>query len=116
MNPLDNKLKTIQRENYVWYIYIFISIMAIVSNVFEKQFVLNHHKKDYKYFHYINLFIFLISLIIYGYFIYLNYKAYFKKKKATNLYNLVASLLFFIAGFIYLYTCFNDSFEEEIAI
>ncbi|MBO4245912.1 MAG: hypothetical protein J5892_04180 [Bacilli bacterium] len=113
---MNNKIKQIHNENYIWYIYIFISIMAIISNIFEEHFVTSHNKKDYNYFHYINLGIFVISLIIYGYFVYLNYKAYLKNKKANNIYNLFASILFFIAGFIYVYTTFNDSFEEEIAI
>ena len=116
MNPYNNKINKIHQENYIWYIYIFISIMAIISNIFEEQFVSKHHKKDYNWFHYINLGIFLISLIIYGYFVYLNYQAYLKNKKTNSSLNLFASILFFIAGFIYVYTCFNDSFEDELAI
>ena len=113
---MKNRLTQIHNENYIWYIYIFLSIMAIVSNFFEQNFVINHHKKDYNYYHYINLGIFIISLIIYGYFVYLNYQTFLKKQKRDSLLNLLASLLIFIGGFLYVYTSFHHSYNDEIAI
>lgn len=116
MNSTLPRLTTIKRENYIWYIYIFISIMAIVSNYFESNFVISKDRKNYNYYHYINIGILIISTLIYLYFIYLNYQAYKAKKNTSNYINLLASILVLIAGLLYLYTTFKTKFEEEIFI
>ena len=42
---MEDKLKNLDKENIIWLIYIFIFVMAIVSNYYEEKYLFT---KDYK--------------------------------------------------------------------
>mgnify|MGYP007131989769 CR=1 FL=1 len=72
---MDNEtLNEIRIEDYIWIIYIFLAIFAIVSNYFEKEYLKKHDKKDENTFRTINTEIFIVTFLIYLYFVYINYK------------------------------------------
>lgn len=107
-NATDSEtLNEIRIEDYIWIIYIFLAIFAIVSNHYEKEYELKHEKKDEKTFRNINTFIFVITLIIYIYFVIINYK-HIKKLNPNSSFKeilienagFIASVLFLIAGAI----------------
>ena len=72
--------------------------------------------KSYQQFHLINTTIFLVSFLIYLYFVWLNYKHLKETKHYSsvkelflNEANFVAACLFLIGGFIYLFTEINST-------
>ena len=118
------KIKDIRIENFIWIIYFFITISALVSNYYEENYIKKHNTKDFKNYKTINTSIFLVAFFIYLYFVYFNYKnitnlkknASKKKVLYTNI-NFIAALLFLVGGFIYLFTeSTSQEMEEEIGI
>ena len=121
---MNNKIKDIKRENFIWITYFFISIFAIISNYYEEKFVKTHNIKNFKTFKNINTTIFLIAFFIYLYFVYLNYrnvstlkKNASKKKVLYSNINFIASILFLIGGIFYLFTeSTSNEIEEDIGL
>ncbi len=114
----EEKIEEIRIENYIWIIYLFVSIGALVSNYFEEDYLKTHKYKDYRIFKDINITIFTIAFFIYLYFVYRNYQNVSKLKKSVNqkkvLYaniNFIAAILFLIGGILYLFT---ESTSDDI--
>lgn len=119
----NETLKEIRIEDYIWIIYIFIIIFALISNYFEKEFVLKHHKKDEKTFRNINTLIFTITFFIYIYFVYINYKHLKELNRNSKLkdviianFGLIAAILFLIAGTISLLISIYGNDEDNIIL
>ncbi len=116
-------LKELQIEDYIWYIYIFLAIFAIISNHYEREYELKHEKKDEKAFRNLNTFIFSITLIIYIYFLSLNKKhlkkldknASFKQVIVANA-GFIAAALFLIAGAISLLISIYGTDDDDIIL
>ena len=120
MNNFNNPNTTLQEitiEDYIWFIYLFLVIFALISNHYEKEFITTNDKKSEKTFHTINTTIFTITFFIYLYFVYLNYH-HLKSlnsnssKKQILLANasFIAAIFFLIAGIIsLLVSIFNDN-------
>ncbi len=120
-NSLDGEtLKEVRVEDYIWIIYIFLAIFAIISNHYETEYLNKHSKRDENIFRTINTEIFIVTFIIYLYFVYINYK-HLKRlnlnssPKQIFLANagLVAALLFLIGGGISLYISIIGDDEED---
>ncbi len=111
---MDEKLKNLRNEDFIWLIYIFVSIFAIISNKLEKRYYLFRSYQDKKMYKYINITIFIIALLIYLYFVSLDLKN--KRRTIDSKLHLFAALLFFIGGIIYLYLEIKNFNSEEIAI
>lgn len=122
MNDLDEMLNELRIEDFIWIIYIFLSIFALISNYFEKQYDITGNKKSKKTFRKINTTIFTITFFIYIYFVYLNLKNLKRLdpnssplRILTANSNFIAASLFLIGGTIYLLTSiFGDPEEEPI--
>ena len=114
-DEINNRLKDIKIENYIWIIYIFIIILSYYSNYLEKKYLLyNDHICKEKY-RYILIFIFTILIFIYFYF----FKSSYDDIKSININNLskkdylfilsfIGSLLILISGIIFLYIAYED--------
>lgn len=105
MNDLNETLKCLQIEDYIWVIYIFLSIIAIISDYYERDYFINHTNLSYKKFHFLNLENGIIIFVIYVYFLYLAYTRYKKqhgyvslKRDILNDISFIANMLFVIAG------------------
>ncbi len=116
-------LKEINIEDYIWIIYVFLAIFAIISNYYEKEYVKKHKKKDEKTFRNINTFIFAITLIIYIYFVTVNYKHIKKLDKNASFKDIlisnagfIASILFLIAGAISLIISIFGSDDDDFIL
>jgi len=111
MTNLSQALQELETEDFIWIIYSFIVIGAIVSNVLERDWLIKHNKREYRIFHIINTSIFFVSFLIYFYFVWLNYR-HLKETKQNlsmkdlflNEANFVAACLFLVGGLIYLFT------------
>lgn len=111
MTNLSQTLQELKYEDFIWIIYSFIVLGALISNVLERDWVIKHDAKKYTEFHFINTTIFFVSFLIYLYFVYLSYKRLKElrpyqsvKEVFLNEANFVAACLFLIGGLIYLFT------------
>ena len=113
---IDDKLKQLNIEDFIWVIYIGIIALSYYSNFLErKYYVFNDLESKDKYRNIIIL-IFSILLIVYFYFLYDSYKSVkdlksfdSEKKKRLVYLSFLASLLIFISGSIFLYIAFTDT-------
>ncbi len=104
-----NRLKQLRTEDFIWIIYFFIAAFAIISNVFEKDYILTRNSNSFKKSKTINIVLFFIAFFIYLYFVLLftrdlsNMEKNFNNVRYRNkLLQVIASLLFLIGGAIYL--------------
>lgn len=119
----DNILKSIETENFVWIIYLFIIGISFLANSFEKDYYVTGNVDSKNKYRIINIFVFATALLIYLYFFYDNYKYIknlncnsSKEKIFFNNLNFVASILIVIAGTIFLYIALYDkNLDTEIA-
>ena len=113
-------LKEVRIEDYIWIIYIFLAIFAIISNHYEKEYLMKHDKTAEKNFRTINIEIFIITFIIYIYFVYVNYKhikrldpnSSLKEKLIANA-GFIAAVIFLVGGLINLLIGIFGSDEDE---
>ena len=110
MTNLSRTLQELETEDFIWIVYSFIVIGAIISNALERDWVIKHKAKSYQAFHFINTTIFFVSFLIYFYFVWLNYKHLKETRGYSSLKELflnearfVAACLFLVGGLIYLF-------------
>lgn len=117
------KLQRLNTEDFIWVIYFFIALFAIISDVYERKFLVNQDYKSQKIYKTINITIFIVALFIYVYFVLINYedikelKTNVTKKEVLNQHlSLIAALLFLVAGVINLYVeLTGDDIDVELA-
>ena len=114
-SEIDNKLKQIKIEDYIWLIYIGIILLSWYSNTLErKYYIYNDHISKEKY-RKTMITIFSILVVVY---------LYFLKNSIDDINNLtpwdsddkkclvslsfIASLLIAASGFIFLYIALRD--------
>lgn len=122
-NELQEKLKELKIEEFIWVIYIGIIIFSFYSNSLErKYFICNDLESKEKYRETL-IIIFSILIVVYLYFLkgawedVKNIKPCDKEEKKKLIYlSFLASLLIAISGFIFLYIAFKDeNVDVEIA-
>ena len=113
MNNIEEKLKEIDTENFIWVIYIGIIILSYYSNYLEKNYFLYHDIKSKQ--EYRNIIIFIFSVLIIVYFYFLNSSLDDVRNITPNdpryknnliMLSFIGSLLIFISGLIFLYIAF----------
>lgn len=116
----EEKIKRLNIEDFIWIIYLFISIFALISNRLDRKYLLDKDISSYKKEKIINITIFIIALFIYLYFLYLNLEdlktSKNKKEYNRNITQVIAAFLFLIGGFIYLYNEITYSDINEIGL
>ena len=120
---LSEKLKELDKEDFIWLIYVGIIFASWYSNIFErKYFIWNDIKAKEKY-RKITIGIFAVLIVIYTYFLNdakktvekLNIYDSNQKKELTKL-AFIGSLLILISGFIFFYIALKDeNIDVEIA-
>lgn len=106
------QIRDIDIENIIWLIYIIIILLALVSNYFEKNSIINNSYKDGIDSKNINIFIFIVLVIIYLYFLNNSYNQYRNNPSDINYTNLVGNIVNVIGGFIFLYVTINSSIDS----
>ena len=108
------KLQRISEENFIWVVYFFIIIAALLSNAYEKYFLETGDYRKQKIFKTLNITIFCVAFFIYLYFVLISYenvqelRESSNKKEVTSTHvQLIASLLFLVAGGLALYAELN---------
>ncbi|MBQ3021467.1 MAG: oligosaccharide flippase family protein [Bacilli bacterium] len=100
MNIFDNELERLDFEDFIWVIFIILSLLNIFGDNLLKEFIKNKDKTDEVYANKIFFFVLIISLFIYIYFFIRNLNAYNKvneEEKQLFLIKLIGSSLL-IAG------------------
>lgn len=117
---LQEKLKQLDIEDFIWVIYIFIILMSWYSNHLERKYFIYKSEEDKKRYRTIIVFIFSILIIVYLYFLNSSLEDIKKlsprdteKKKQLVYLSFIGSLLIFISGAIFLYIALVD---EDIDI
>ena len=115
-SEIREQLQELEIEDLIWIILIFASIMAIISNYFERAWVKKKTKKDYQTFKNINTTILIVSFLVYFYFVLLSYKKYCQTKGQTNLrkiffseLNLFTASLFLVGGLLNIFIETNSN-------
>lgn len=117
---LENKLKQLDIEDFIWLIYIGIILMSWYSNSLERDFFINNNEVSKTKYRNIMIIIFSILVIVYAYFFkdslddVKNLKPTDTKKK-RNLISIsfIASALILISGLMFLYIAIED---EELNV
>ena len=114
-DDLNNKLKQLKIEDFIWTIYIGIIFLSWYSNNLEtKYFVYNDLVSKEKY-RKIIILIFSILIVVYLYFLKDSYEDYknlkqtdSEQKKQLITLSFISSLLIAISGAIFLYIAIKD--------
>ena len=113
-NTVNREIERINIENIIWLIYFFLIGFNIYSNYLEIKYLNEKDLAAREKFRAINETIFFISLLIYLYFLYLNWQDITSLNSTSSLnrvklttYSFIASILFVLAGIITLYVACN---------
>ena len=120
---INNRLKQIKIEDYVWLIYIGIIFLSWYSNNLERDYLINNNEISKEKYQNILVFIFLVLLIIYLYFFkgsfddFLNLKiSDSNKKKELVTLAFIGMSFFVVGGIIFLYIALEDkNLDVELA-
>lgn len=120
---LNERLKTIKTEDFIWIIYIGIILASWYSNALERKCLLTNDKNSKERYRTIMLIIFSILVICYLYFLNDSYKdlkditeSTPSKIKELTYLSFIGSLLVAISGVIFLYIIIQDQdLNVEIA-
>ncbi len=120
---INNRLKQIKIEDYVWLIYIGIIFLSWYSNNLERDYLINNNEVSKEKYQNILVFIFLVLLIVYLYFFkgsfddFLNLKiSDSEKKKELVTLAFIGMSLFVVGGIIFLYIALEDkNLDVELA-
>ncbi len=122
-NDVNERIKEINIEDFIWIVYLGIIALSFYSNSLEKKYFIFNNEVDKEKYQKIIIVIFSILVIVYLYFLKssvdsiknLNPSASQETKNLTYL-SFLASLLIAISGFIYLYIAFKDkNLDIELA-
>ena len=122
-SEVEEKLRQIKIENYIWIIYLIIIGISYYSNYLEKDYFVNNNIESKKKYRETLIIIFSILLIIYLYFTVDAYKSIetlkendSKEKKDLVTLSFIGSLLILISGIIFLYVAYKDyNLDVELA-
>lgn len=117
---LENKLKQLEIEDFIWVIYIIIIFMSWYANSKERDYYVNNNLQSKKEYRNIMITIFSILLFVYFYFLKDSYNDFYNlkitdspKKKSLVSLSFIASFLIAISGIIFLYIAIMD---EELNV
>lgn len=122
-NELNDKLKQLKIEEFIWIIYIGIIALSFYSNKLEKNYFIYNDLNSKEKYRKTMIFIFSILILVYLYFVKDSYDDYKKlkendsiKKKNLTYLSFIGSLLIAVSGFIFLYIAYIDqNIDVELA-
>ena len=120
---INEKLKILNTEDYIWLIYIGIIFMSWYSNSLERKYFTENDIESKTKYQKIMVLIFTILIVIYLYFLkesindIKNLKPWDTPKKKSLVYlSFLGSLLIAISGFIFLYiSIVDENLDIELA-
>ena len=120
---INEKLKQLQIEDFIWVIYIGIIILSWISNSFERDYFVNNNIKSRDTYRNILIIIFAILIIVYIYFLkesiddIRNLKPSDSEQKKVFVYlSALGSFLILVSGIIFLFIAIADeNIDVELA-
>ena len=120
---IDERLKELNIEDFIWIIYLIIILASYYSNHLERKYFKENDLKSREQYRSVIIGIFIVLVIVYSYFLYESYKdlkslkpSDTDKKKKLVILSFIASLLILISGLIFLYIALKDEdLEIELA-
>ena len=99
-NNWTSEIKRLNFEDILWVIFIILSILNIVSNNYQKEYVVSNDEYYEDRANNISIFVLTILLLVYLYFFIRNYKMYTNKGMETTGVDFVkvTGSMFFIIG------------------
>ena len=124
MDDFFRKLNLLKQEDFIWLIYFFIITFAIISNKFERNYVITNNQNNLNKSKKINTTILVVAFFIYLYFVIVTIDNFDLLKRNSNQKNvrvaferLIANILFLVAGAIALYADYDsNTIGTDIAI
>ena len=117
---LNEKLKELKIEDFIWLIYIGIIFLSWYSNSLERKYFVFNDQVSKENYRKIIIFIFSILVIVYFYFLNDSYNSYkniksnaTEKERELLFLSFVGSLFIAISGLIFLYIALED---EELNV
>ncbi len=94
-NELEDKLKELDEEDLVWFIFIILFIIKMYSNLVERNYRINNSERDRVKYHNLNIFTYVIAIAIALYYIYVNWESDNKRTSLiTNGLSIIGLLIF----------------------
>lgn len=113
---VEEKLRQIRIEDFIWVIYVGIIVLSYYSNYLERKYYVDNDIDSKNKYRKIIVIIFSILIIVYFYFLVDSYNSVRdlnvndnEKKKRLIYLSFLASLLIFISGLIFLYIAISDT-------
>ena len=122
-NSIEERLKELRVEDFIWLVYIGIIFLSWYSNDLERRYFIYNDINSKEKYRKIMILIFSILVIVYYYFLNdsissinnLGSNVSYEKRR-LNYLSMIASLFIFISGVILLYIAINDKdIDVELA-
>ena len=122
-NDLQEKLRELKTEDFIWVIYIGIIILSWISNNFERDYFVNNNIESKNIYRNILIIIFSILIIVYIYFLkesiddIRNLKPSDSEQKKLYVYlSALGSFLILVSAVIFLFIAIADeNIDVELA-
>jgi len=110
MNNEEFEIKRLNFEDILWMIFILLSILNIVSNNYQKKYVISKHQEYEDNANQVSTCVLVILTFIYLYFFIRNNKMYNNKDNPTkeDLIKVIGSLFFILGALCLLYFQVNS--------
>ena len=111
---IENRIKQIEIENFIWLVYLFIIGLCLYANTFEKDYFKTGNNDSKEKYRQLTIIIFVIAIIVYIYFFIDSYNSikntnsYNKKTNDLNNLSFIGSTLILTSGIIFLYIAIVD--------
>ena len=122
-NEINERLRQLKTEDFIWIIYIGIIFMSWIANSLERNYFLTNNLESKEKYRRLMILIFVIAILVYIYFLkdsaddLRNLKPTdTKEKKQLTFLSFLGSVLIAVSGFIFLYIAIKDEdIDVELA-
>ena len=112
---LNNKLKQLRNEDYIWIVYIGIIFASWYANTLERSYYVNNDEEAKQKYRQVMIYIFIVLVVVYLYFLKgsiedlenLKPTDSEQKKRLVTL-SFIGTLFIALSGFIFLYIALED--------
>lgn len=124
MDKFNRQLKQLREEDFIWLIYFFIVIFALIANRFEQNYLYTQNKTNQEYASKITTTILIVAFFIYLYFTLVSFdNLEYLKRNGNNkdvkvaFERLLANILFLVGGAVAIYADYDsNSSNIDVAI
>ena len=122
-SEINERLRQLKTEDFIWIIYIGIIFMSWIANSLERNYFLTNNLESKEKYRRLMILIFVIAILVYIYFLkesvddLRNLKSTdTKEKKQLTFLSFLGSVLIAVSGFIFLYIALKDEdIDVELA-